>query len=57
MSTNDELKNETANGTKPVLCEVKKHCCERCNGSGLSPDGKGFSDNPYVCPRCNGSGR
>ena len=22
MSTNDELKNETANGTKPVLCEV-----------------------------------
>jgi hypothetical protein len=22
MSTKDELKNETANGTKPVLCEV-----------------------------------
>jgi hypothetical protein len=22
MSTNDELKNETANGTKPVLCDV-----------------------------------
>jgi len=22
MSTNDELKNETANGTKPVLCAV-----------------------------------
>jgi len=22
MSTNDELKNETANGTKPVLAEV-----------------------------------
>ena len=22
MSTNDELKNETSNGTKPVLCEV-----------------------------------
>ena len=22
MNTNDELKNETANGTKPVLCEV-----------------------------------
>jgi hypothetical protein len=21
MSTNDELKNKTANGTKPVLCE------------------------------------
>jgi hypothetical protein len=24
MSTNDELKNETANGTKPVLCAVCK---------------------------------
>ena len=23
MSTNDELKNETANGTKPMLGEVK----------------------------------
>jgi hypothetical protein len=22
MSTNDKLKNETANGTKPVLCDV-----------------------------------
>lgn len=56
MSKKVELKNETANGTKPVLCEIKKPCCERCNGSGLSPDGKGFSDTPYVCPRCNGSG-
>ena len=24
MSTNDELKNETANGTKPVLCAVER---------------------------------
>jgi hypothetical protein len=36
---------------------VEKPCCERCNGTGLSPDGKGYSDTPYVCPRCNGSGR
>jgi hypothetical protein len=26
MNTNDELKNETANGTKPVLGEVCPNC-------------------------------
>lgn len=26
MSTNDELKNETANGTKPLLGEVCPNC-------------------------------
>lgn len=30
MSTNDKLKNETANGTKPVLCEGLE--CPDCGG-------------------------
>lgn len=31
--------------------------CLRCKGSGLSPDGDGYSDTPYICRTCNGSGR
>ena len=28
MNTNDELKNETANGTKPVLPAIISHLCD-----------------------------
>ena len=35
MSTNDELKNETANDTKPVLCEVAVHYNKACELASL----------------------
>ena len=40
MSTNDELKNQIANGTKPVLAEVPKGdfewVCNECNFPNLT---------------------
>lgn len=45
------------NNAKPNVRGSKKPCCDKCDGTGLSPDGKGFSDTPYVCSKCNGSGR
>lgn len=35
MSTNIKLKNETANGTKPVLCEVAVHYNKACELASL----------------------
>lgn len=40
MSTNDELKNETANGTKPVLNEVPFSVGDRVVSSSKYSDGK-----------------
>ena len=50
MNINDELKNETANGTKPVLGAVKSDKWVFCNTE-LEPHPYEWSSE-YKCPKC-----
>lgn len=61
MSKKVELKNETANGTKPVLCEVlpKTRKCDWCDkrksveqGYWLGKFENGSKD-WFICQECN----
>ena len=64
MSTKVKLKNETANGTKPVLAAVPYQLCPKCNGQGqvskppyIAGDVYEWSSSSCIfpCDVCNGS--